>query len=228
MDEQTPHILSTFEEALNDLREQVFRSASMTQDTMAHAIKGLMERNNDLCNDVIANDEDIDQLEIDIDAEAHSIILKFSPVASDLRRVLASMKISSNLERIADQAVGIAKRAKKMNKHEEIPETRLIEPAYTLASSLLTQAISSFRDGDVDLAISLDEKDEELDSLHKNLIKQLTSRSENDPEKVGGYIHLIFITRFLERIGDHAVNIGEDVVFLTSAVDVRHGGSLPE
>ncbi len=228
MAEHTPHILSTFEDALNDLRTQVFRSASMTQDAIAHAMKGLIERDNDLCNDVIANDEEIDQLEMDIDAEAHSIILKYSPVASDLRRVLASMKISSNLERIADQAVSIAKRAKKMNKHEEIPETRLLEPAYTLAAQLLSDAISAFRDDDVDLAISLDAKDEGLDKLHKSLIKQLTSRGENDAEKIGGYIHLIFITRFLERIGDHAVNIGEDVVFLTSAVDVRHGGTLPE
>ena len=200
----------------------------MTQHTIAQAMKGLIERDNDLCNEVIANDEEIDQLEMDIDAEAHSIILKYSPVASDLRRVLASMKISSNLERIADQAVNIAKRARKMNKHEDIPETRLIEPAYTIAAKLLSDAITSFRNDDVDLAVSLDEKDEELDRLHKSLIKQFTSRSENNPEIVGGYIHLIFITRFLERIGDHAVNIGEDVVFLTSAVDVRHGGSLPE
>ena len=139
------------------------------------------------------------------------------------------MKVSSNLERVADQAVGIAKRARKMNKNAEIPETRLVEPIYDLAAALLHDAIAGFNsDGQVDEAIAIQTRDKEVDAAYKETAKKLTKRMEENPEHIKDYLDLQFIIRFVERIGDHAKNIAQDTVYTESAVDIRHGGDLPE
>jgi phosphate transport system protein len=138
------------------------------------------------------------------------------------------MKVSSNLERTADQAVGIAKRARKINRNPEIPEVRLVEPLYDMASSLLRRSLEAYRTGNVDIAMEVKKKDEELDKAFKALAKQLTQRMEEDSEHIKDYLDLHFIIRFLERIGDHAKNISDDAVFAEAAVDIRHGGELPE
>jgi phosphate transport system protein len=138
------------------------------------------------------------------------------------------MKVSNNLERISDQSVNIAKRARRMNKYPELPETKLLEPIYRMAAAELDAAVAAYRDGDVKVSLTLDERDDSLDTAQKKLIKDLTRRGEADAPRVGGYINLIFIARSLERIGDRAVNIAEDCVYAEAAVDIRHGGTLPE
>jgi phosphate transport system protein len=145
-------------------------------------------------------------------------------VATDLRSVLSTMKIANNLERIADQAENIARRARKIIKNPEVPETRMIEPMYTMASDLLSDAMRAFSEGDADLALGLYDRDQKLDKLHAKTIKGLTKLMENDQDNLKTYLNLIFITRSLERVGDHAVNIGEDTVFIERATDIRHIG----
>lgn len=221
------HILSLFGNALSALRQDILRMASVTSENLRNATRGLVDRNDDLCNKAIADDEEVDHLEMQIDREGQEIIMRFSPVAADFRQVMATMKMANNFERISDQAVNIAKRARKMNRYPELPETKLIEPIYDMAASLLDTCVAAFRDGDVAKALSLDALDDPLDKAQRELSKKLTQRSEEDPERVGGYINLIFITRFLERIGDRAVNIGEDCVYAKSAKDIRHGGEHP-
>ncbi|MGI9243698.1 MAG: phosphate signaling complex protein PhoU, partial [Verrucomicrobiales bacterium] len=167
-------------------------------------------------------------LEIEIDKEGMQIIALYNPVATDLRRVISAMKVSSNLERVADQAVGIAKRARKMNKNAEVPETRLVEPIYELAASLLHDAISGFNStGNVQEAIAIQTRDKEVDSAYKETAKRLTKRMEENAEHIKDYLDLQFIIRFIERIGDHAKNIAQDTVYSESAKDIRHGGQLP-
>ena len=187
-----------------------------------------MNRDSSACASVIADDEEIDRLEKKIDEEGLKIITLYQPVASDLRLVASIMKVSPNLERIGDQSVGIAKRARKMNNNEELAETRLIEPLYQMAANLLQQSLEAFKAGNVDLAIEVKQQDQKLNEAQKELAKKLTKRMENDSARIKDYLDLQFIARFLERIGDHAKNICEDAIFAESAVDIRHGGSLPE
>src|SRR4030088_3642952 len=129
------HILATFDEALASLRNNVLMMSSLTERSLERAMKGLFDRDDDLCANAIADDEEIDQLEKQIDKDGVEVLLRFQPVASDLRRVVSAMKLSPNIERVGDQATNIARRARKLNRHPALPETELIKPIYAHALS---------------------------------------------------------------------------------------------
>ena len=145
------HILGTFDEALASLRNNVLMMASLTERSLERAMKGLFNRDDNICATAIADDEEIDQLEKQIDKDGVDILLRFQPVASDLRRVVAAMKLSSNLERMADQATTIARRARKLNQHPPLPEVELIRPMYEHAMSMFKDSVDAFVREDVDL-----------------------------------------------------------------------------
>ena len=203
------HILSEFEAALKNARGSVLTMASIASENLDNAVKGLLDRNEDLCNDAIAEDEEVNAYERSIDKEGMEILLRFNPLATDLRAVVAGMRISTNLERIADKAENIARRARKIMKKPGVPEAHLVEPVYQMASVLLRDSVRSYAESDVDLAVGLHERDKELDKLHKKTVKIFTKAMEEDTENLRTYLHLIFIVRCLERVGDHAVNIGK-------------------
>lgn len=186
------------------------------------AMQGLRERDADLCKIAIADDTEVDEAERSIDALGLEILARFHPFASDLRLVISSMKIASNLERISDHAVNIAKRAKKIVAHPQIEEATLLEPLYGMATGLLERALASFIDRSASLGESLPLEDDQLDKAEKRLVSTFSSYLEQGGDRAEDYLHLIFIARSLERIGDLAVNIGEDAVFLASAKDIRH------
>ena len=227
MSEEGTHILTDFQRALDGLTKSLNEMADLVRRNLDLAIRGLMERDSTLCAQVIADDEEVDTLEIRIDEEGLKTIMLYQPVASDLRRVVSTMKVSSNLERVGDQAVGIAKRARRMNRNPAIPETRLVEPVYERAAQLLRVSLDAFREGRVDEALGVKEQDAELDKLYKSASKKVTSRMDEDKEHLKDYLDLQFIMRFLERVGDHAKNISEDAVFVEAGMDIRHGGERP-
>ena len=216
------HILGTFDEALASLRENVLLMATLTERSLDRANKGLMERNDDLCANAIADDEEIDQLEKQIDKDGVDILLRFQPVASDLRRVVAAMKLSSNLERMADMATTIARRARKLNQHPPLAEVELIRPMYDHAMSMFKDSVDAFAREDVDLARAVVPRDQKLDDLNRMASHKLVDRMAQDPDQLRGYLNLIFVGRCLERVGDHATNIAEDAVYAAAAEDIRH------
>jgi phosphate transport system protein len=216
------HILGTFEEALRSLRNSVLMMASLTERSLERAMTGLFNRDDDLCAVAIADDEEIDQLEIQIDKDGVDILLRFQPVASDLRRVVSAMKMSSNLERMADQATNIARRARKLNQHPPLVEIDLIKPMDEQAMSMFKESVNAYVREDVDLARAIVPRDEKLDQLNRVASRKLIERMAQDPEQLRGYLNLIFIGRCLERVGDHATNIAEDAVYAAAAEDIRH------
>src|SRR4029077_14881218 len=120
------HILGTFDEALASLRNNVLMMSSLTERSLDRAITGLLQRDDKICAIAIADDEEIDQLEKQVDKDGIDLLLRFQPVASDLRRVVSAMKLSSNIEAMGDQAVRIARKARELNQHPPLPETALI------------------------------------------------------------------------------------------------------
>lgn len=216
------HILATFDEALASLRNNVLMMSSLTERSLERAITGLLQRDDDMCAIAIADDEEIDQLEKQIDKDGIDLLLRFQPVASDLRRVVSAMKLSSNLERMADQGTNIARRARKLNQHPALPETALIKPMYSHAMAMFTDAVDAFVREDVDLGRALIRRDDELDELNRMASRKLIQRMAEDPEQLRGYLNLIFIGRCLERVGDHATNMAEDAVYAAAAEDIRH------
>ena len=222
----SPHILRDFDNAIAAFKGEVLAMAAGTRLNLERAIRALMERNAELANSVIADDDEVDEYERSIDQHGMDILVKYQPMATDLRLVVSSMKISMNLERISDHAVNIAKRAKKISNAPELSEVNLIEPLYTLADHLLRDAISSYSDGNGPLGASLHTRDKELDKMYKQTTAHFSSRIEEAQGRCQEYLHLIFIVRSLERVGDLAANIGEDAVYLELAKDIRHKSSL--
>ena len=216
------HILGTFDEALASLRDNVLMMSSLTERSLDRAMKGLFDRNDNLCANAIADDEEIDQLEKQIDKDGVDVLLRFQPVASDLRRVVAAMKLSPNIERIADQATNIAKRARKLNRHPVLSETEMIVPIQAHAMAMFKDAIDAFAREDVELGRAVVARDKDLDYMNKMANRKLTERMAQDPKQLRGYLNLIFISRCLERVGDHATNIAEDAVYAAAAEDIRH------
>ena len=167
------HILTSFETALDNLRKDVLMMASLATRSIDNARKGLFERDEDWCNTVIADDEELDSLEIQVDNAGMDIMLRFHPFASDLRNVIAAMKTSVNLERGADQAVGIARRARKLISQPALPELARIEPLFDMASTLFNDALKAYADGNIELARTLKHRDKDLDNQNRAFAETL-------------------------------------------------------
>src|SRR5213078_2835919 len=182
----------------------------------------LAERDDDLCTHAIADDEEIDQLEKQIDKDGFEILLRYQPVASDLRRVISAIKLSPNIERIGDQATNIAKRARKLNRHPPLPEVQMIVPIQAYATTMFKDSINAYVRENVELARSVCDRDEQLDDMNRDANRKLTQRMMEDREQLRGYFNLILVSRALERVGDHATNISEDAVYAAAAEDIRH------
>ena len=221
------HILHAFENALGTVRQDVVAMGQIALKSLHGAINGLLQRNDDLCNAVIADDDEIDQLEKKIDRDGLQLLMKFSPMGRDLRRALAAMKVGQQLERVADEAVNIARRARRLNAHPAVSETARIKEVFALAEAMLVDAIQSFNSSDLKLALAIEQRDQALDDLHSDIIKSMVSRGQEDATHLDDYVNIMFIVRFLERVGDHAVNIAEDTVYAETAHDIRHGGERP-
>ena len=216
------HILGTFDEALSLLRNDLLTMAGLTERSLYHAINGLLQRDDDLCTKAIVDDEEVDQLEKQIDKDGLEILLRYQPVASDLRLVISAMKLSPNIERIADEATNIAECASKLNKHPPLAEVNLIAPIQAYAISMFKDSIDAFVREDVALARVIVSRDKRLDDMNAATNRQLTERMMQDRDQLRGYLNLILISRCLERVGDHATNIAEDAVYAAAAEDIRH------
>lgn len=221
----TPHILEAFDRNLRECRGLVITMGSITRQNLQGAFNGLLQRCDEACNQTIADDYEVNQLDKKIDASAQELLIRYQPLAHDFREAIAAAKISNNLERISDQASNVAKRARKVNKMPEFAEIKMVEPLFHLAMAMLDDTLTSYTEGNLDLAMSILTRDKELDKAHKKLIKHYTSLMEAESSLVRPLLQLVFIVRFLERIGDHCVNMAEDIIFVLTARDVRYGGS---
>lgn len=216
------HILGTFDDALRSLRDNVLMMASLTERNLNHAIEGLLGRDDELCVLAIADDSEIDELEKQIDKDGIDVLLRFQPVASDLRRVVSAIKLNSNLERVADQAVSIGRRARKLNAHPPLAELEVIGPMHRHAIAMVRDSMDAYMREDAALAREIKPRDKALDEMNASAGRTLTERMAQDPEQLRGYLNLMFIARCLERVGDHATNIAEDAVYAVEAEDIRH------
>lgn len=222
------HIISSFNEDLLLLKETTISMGTNALANIDNAINGLLTRNKDLCNQSIADDDEEDRLEMEVDKLGMSIIIKYRPLATDLRMVIASMKIASNLERISDHAVSIAKRARKMLTNEEPEAVDSLQNLYRESRSFLESALQAYADADLKLALDIITREKSVSKTYKKTAKIYTNLLEQNDGHERDYLNLVFIARYLDRVGGLSANIAEDVVFTQSNMDIRHGGALPE
>lgn len=222
------HILSIFDNALNELRNKTLEMGNVAKRNVTNAMLGLMSRDKDICNQTIADDDDEDRLQIEVDRIGMNIIVKFHPVASDLRMVIASMKTATNLERISDQAVNIAKNARKIMKGPEVTDLSDIELLHQTAAGMLSDAMTAYENGNTELALQVVDRYSVIKKVHKAISRKFSKRLEGKSESCHQYLDLVFICRWLERVGSLSINIAEDVIFEETSTDIRHGGVLPD
>ena len=156
--------------------------ASLTERNLERAFRGLFERDSEMSNLVIADDEEIDLLEKQVDKDGIELLLRFQPVAIDLRSIIATMKLSANLERIADQATGIARRARRLNSGAEMAETSLLERMARDVTGMLKDSLRAFTDGDLELAQTLKPRDRQLDQVNRDINQQMTELAQKRPK----------------------------------------------
>lgn len=220
--ESVPHTLRDFDEALDSLRSDTLMMASLTERGLRNAMACLLRAERDCCNIAIADDEEIDALEKKIAQDGIDLLTRFQPVASDLRQVVASMRLSGNIERVGDQAVKIARRTRRLTADPPLIEIQLLQQPWDTARSLFADSIRAYANGDVELARSIRGRDRQLDQMNQLLAQELTAAMAAGPEHIPDYLNLLFIGRHLERVGDHAKNISEEAIYIHEAEDVRH------
>src|SRR5260370_30533880 len=222
MAERSKHIISSFDAALDVLKNDVLMMSSLTDLNFQTAIEALLNRDNELCTRVIADDEEVDILEKQVDQDGVNLLIRFHPVASDMREVISAIKVSTNLERIADHAVTIARRAKHLNDRPLVREVQFLEPPYRLAVAIFRDSMRAYADANYALAQTLKPKDRGIRRLTHDVTGKLVERATVDSELVPRYLDLVFVARSLERLGDHATNIAEDSCWRDQATDIRH------
>jgi phosphate transport system protein len=215
-----------FDAELETLRSHLILMGEIAVRQTREAIKALMQGDGSLARRVIAADDQLDELEIKIDDEAVRFMNLRAPIASDLRLVVVGMKTGHDLERVGDEATSIAKRAIKLNAEPPLKPYIDIPHMANMALEMLRDALDCFLQGDEAKAIAVCKRDSEVDSLNRQLYRELTSFMIEKPDTISRAIELMFISKSLERIADHATNIAEETIYLTKGKDVRHSAEV--
>ena len=223
MPNMTEHTHRKFDADLEAIRTGVLHMGGLVETQVAHAMEGLKNSDLTLLDKVIESDHQINLLEVELAESCNHIIAKRQPAAVDLRLVLTVIKSITDLERIGDEAKKIAKAARRLHKGDT-PFTPRIELGYSvdLVLEMLRNALNNFARADVSNAPSIRAQDEEVDDIFKGIMRQLITFMMEDPRMISNSLEVLFIAKSIERIGDHAKNLSEHVVFLVQGRDVRY------
>jgi len=216
-----------FDTELNELKQKLLAMASQAETAVNQAVQALTERDHSLALQVKENDKVLDQFEIEIDDLAVHLLAK-APLASDLRLITVAMKICQNLERVGDEAAKVAKRARDLSQEPPLKHSLEIPKMAQLAVSMLKQSLDAFVNHDPAAARTLIPRDKEVDSLNKQIHRELAHLMIADPEAITRCLNLMVVSKSLERIADHATNVAEEVVYLCEAQDIRHPASVSQ
>src|SRR6186713_2468860 len=211
-----------FEEDLGTLKTRLLEMGGLAEERLRMAMRGLVDRDAGLLEKVLSGDADINRLHLEVDDRCFKLLALQQPMAVDLRAIVAAVKINSELERVGDLAVNIAEAATRALQFAPVKELIDIPRMALIAQEMLRDALDAYVRRDTLLAQKVLTRDDELDSLKTQVFRELLGYMLKDQSTIKASIDLILISRHLERIGDHATNLAEDVIFMVSAQDVRH------
>ena len=215
-----------YSEQLAGLRELVLRMGGLVEQMTRRVVQALVERNADLLAEVRSMESRVNQLHIEIDEACIELIALRQPAAVDLRFIAAAMKINTDMERIGDQTINITERAESLLVVPMLKPLIDIPRMADIAQEMLKASLDAFVNGDDELAYATILRDDSLDQLKDQIFRELLTFMMADPTTIPRAMDLILVSRHLERIGDHATNICEDVIFMVKGKDVRHQGPL--
>ena len=211
-----------FSVELEELNQLLLQMGGLVESSIHHSIQALSERDKELAKLVMRDEPRINQMEVEIDDRTTRLLALNQPVARDLRFLMATLKINTDLERMGDLAVNIAERTLALISRPPIKPDIDIPRMASMVEEMLLKCLDAFIKGDADLAESVLTSDDGVDSLRDSIYSELVDHMQRDPTVVPAAIDLLFVARNLERIADHATNVAEDVIFLVRGVDVRH------
>ena len=220
----TEHIYRQYEDELSHLKDRLLVMGGLAEERLRAAVAAIVARDAELAEQVVHGDEPLNQLHKEIDDRCFKLLALRQPMAVDLRSILAAVKINTDLERVGDLAVNIAEAGLRYLLHPPVKELVDLPRMAEIAHEMLRHALDAFVRRDVALAHSVCEKDDELDELKDRVFRDLLVLMLRNNAVVEPSLDLVLISRHLERTGDHATNIAEDVIFMVSARDVRHPG----
>lgn len=225
------HIVKAYDEELENLNNAIIELGGVTEVQIADAIEAVMKRDTDLAVTVIQNDDRADELNYQVDIQATRLLALRQPMALDLRTIVAALKISADLERIADYAANIAKRSIPLSEAEPVRPVHVIPRMSRLASQMIKDVLDAFVQRDVEKAVAVWNADKEVDEMYTSLFRELLTYMMENPRNITPCTHLLFIAKNLERIGDHVTNISETIHFLVKGTrmnETRPKKDLPE
>lgn len=211
-----------FDEELKELKQKLLQMASLAEESIAKSVKALVERDKKLADAVIDSDEVLNLLEIEIDELCLRLLALRQPIARDLRFITSALKINSDLERIGDLSVNIAQRSLDLIEQPLLKPLIDIPRMAQLAQKMVKDSLDAFVNRDAELARDVCRRDDEVDQLNHQIFRELLTYMIQDPTTITRSVDLILVGRHLERIADHATNIGEDVVYMVKGKTIKH------
>jgi phosphate transport system protein len=218
---ETPS-LRHFQEELEHLKERLLLMGGLAEERVRSAVQALVERDMALLQKVLVGDEPINRLHIEVDNRCFRMLALHQPMAADLRTIVSAVKINTDLERVGDLAVNIVEAASRYVEHPPVKRLIDIPRMAEIAQRMLRDALDAFVRRDIALAEVVLAEDDRLDTLKTEVFRELLMHMVRDARTIEPAMDLVLISRHLERIGDHATNIAEDVIFMVSARDIRH------
>ena len=220
--ESTGPVVRHFQEELGILKERLLVMAGLAEERVRASVQTLVNREPDAIERILLGDTQINELHIEVDSRCFQLLALYQPMAVDLRTIVSGVKINSELERVGDLAVNIAEATRRYLLHPPVKQLIDIPRMADLAQSMLRDALDAYVRLDMALARQVLTVDDTLDVLKDQVFRELLTYMLQDPLKIEPALELVLISRHLERVGDHATNIAEEVIFMVSARDVRH------
>jgi phosphate transport system protein len=222
------HTDRRYEEELNALHHNILEMGGLVEKQIVNAIAALVHRDSDLARQTIARDHAVNRMDVEIDELCIRLLALHQPAARDLRLITTSLKITTDLERIGDMAENICERALELNEEPQLKPFIDIPQMAEIAQRMLRQSLDAFVGEDTELALKVCAEDDTIDALTDQLFRELLSYMAEDPQTVTRAARLLFVSKYLERIADHATNIAEMVIFMVKGKSIRHLNQLPE
>jgi len=213
---------------LEQIRKTLLRMGGLVERQIREAMQALVERDGVRADAVIRADDEVDQLQKDIDELCSRMLALQQPMATDLRFLVATMKIATDLERMGDSAVNVAQAVEHLNQEPPLKPYIDLPRLAQITQEMVRDALDSFVRRDARAAIEVCKRDDEVDGLYHQLFRELVTYMVEDPRNITRALHLLLVARNYERIADHATNVGEDVVFYVEGRDIRHSNPTPE
>jgi phosphate transport system protein len=227
----SPHIVKAYSEELEQLTADVAAMGGLAESLLADALTAVTNRDPDLARDAVARDARIDQMQRDIERQIIRLLALRQPMAGDLRVCISALKIVADLERVGDLAKSVARRVATLNESDPTSFAAAVQRMGVLVQSHLHQVLNAYSTGEVELAIGVWERDDDIDEHYNSLFRDLLNTMSGEPEMIEPGAHFLFVAKNLERIGDHATNIAEVVHYLVTGREIeseRPRGPRPE